>query len=226
MDRILEPELMEDREQAEAYDRADFSDSHGHRVALFRERYPKTDLDGVVLDIGCGSGDVLIRFASAFPQASFIGVDGSRPMLDLANTRAHATAGVAERIALIEAVLPSATIPAQDYSLIMSHSLLHHLHQPRVLWNTIKQLAGPDTWIFVADLVRPSTTEAARQVVDDLSPHEPDVLRRDFFNSLCAAFSLAEVRAQLATAQLDDLRVEQVSDIHLLIFGGWSGRPS
>jgi SAM-dependent methyltransferase len=140
-------------------------------------------------------------------------------MLALAGAHVNATTGLAERVAFIETVLPSATIPAQDYSLIMSHSLLHHLHQPRVLWNTIKQLAGPDTWIFVADLVRPSRIETARQIVDDLSPHEPEVLRRDFLNSLCAAFSLDEVRAQLAAARLDDLRVDQVSDIHLLIFG-------
>jgi len=55
--------------------------------------------------------------------------------------------------------------------------------------------------------------------VDTYSGDEPEILRTDFFNSLLAAFTPAEVEAQLAEAGLADLRVEATSDRHLMISG-------
>jgi len=45
------------------------------------------------------------------------------------------------------------------------------------------------------------------------------VLRRDFHASLCAAFSPAEVEAQLRAAGLAGLRVNVASDRHLTVTG-------
>jgi len=70
--------------QALAYHQADFSVPHGERVGIFRRLFPGFEPDGAVLDLGCGSGDVLFRFARAFPQARFTGVDGAPAMLELA----------------------------------------------------------------------------------------------------------------------------------------------
>lgn len=216
MKRTPEPELMETMEQAEAYDQADFSAAHGRRVELFRERYGR-ELAGAVLDIGCGSGDILERFAKKFPKASFVGIDGSEPMLELSRRR-MAKAGLSKRMSFLRAFIPSDDVPKQDYSVIMSHSLLHHLHEPSVLWNTVKQLAGKGTFIFVADLRRPPSEAEASRIVDEISANEPEVLKRDFHNSLCAAFTADEIRAQLQAAGLR-LKVEEVGDIHVLVYG-------
>jgi len=51
------------------------------------------------------------------------------------------------------------------------------------------------------------------------APLPPEVLKRDFFHSLCAAFTLAEVQAQLREAGLGDLRCEMVSDRHWAVSG-------
>ena len=59
MHRILEPELMNDDQQALAYAQADFSASNQFFVdSLIRELSPDAHR---VLDIGCGSGDVVVR---------------------------------------------------------------------------------------------------------------------------------------------------------------------
>jgi hypothetical protein len=71
----------------------------------------------------------------------------------------------------------------------------------------------------VQDLMRPESPEAAQAMVDQHARGEPDVLRRDFFHSLCAAFTPDEVRTQLAAAGLDALMVEPVTDRHLVIRG-------
>ena len=49
------------------------------------------------------------------------------------------------------------------------------------------------------------------------SRDEPEVLRRDFYNSLLAAYRPEEVREQLDRAGLKRLRVEAVSDRHWLV---------
>jgi hypothetical protein len=71
----------------------------------------------------------------------------------------------------------------------------------------------------VTDLHRPESAERARDVVETYSGGEPEVLKRDFFHSLCAAFTLPEVREQLARAGLDALRVEMISDRHWAVWG-------
>ncbi len=83
----------------------------------------------------------------------------------------------------------------------------------------MRTAAATDVCLFVQDLMRPQSPDAARALVDRYAPGEPDVLRRDFYNSLLAAFTPDEVRAQLAAAGLDALVVEPVTDRHMTIAG-------
>jgi hypothetical protein len=71
----------------------------------------------------------------------------------------------------------------------------------------------------VVDLMRPRTVAGAQRLVDDYAAGEPDILRRDFYNSLCAAFEPHEVEAQLVAAGLAGLTVEVISDRHLAVHG-------
>src|SRR5579884_3615591 len=90
MDRILEPEIMDGRDEAVAYARADFSDSNQAFVdRLIGAGFRFTNL----LDLGCGPGDVTIRLARAASGAHVTGVDGSQEMLELAR-EAVRTAGL------------------------------------------------------------------------------------------------------------------------------------
>jgi hypothetical protein len=73
------------------------------------------------------------------------------------------------------------------------------------------------------DLFRPGSEPDAWRVVEQYSGREPEVLKRDFFNSLCAAFTTDEVRGQLETAGLGALRVRAVSDRHFTVSGRLPG---
>jgi len=219
MQRIPEPELMDDPEQALAYSRADFSAAHGARVQIFQALYPQFKLTGPALDLGCGSGDVLLRFARAYPGATFHGLDGSQPMLDLAQKAIDAEPALRNRVHLLFGIIPEGPVPTQPWQLIMSHSLLHQLHQPQVLWQTIKQHGRQGCAVFVADLRRPPSELEARRVVSVTSKNEPEILQRDFYNSLCAAFEPDEVREQLAQAGLSRLTVTMHDPFHLTVHG-------
>lgn len=221
MERIPEPELMNDVQQAQAYAQADFSEPHTHFVSLFAEKFPMLQVTGTVLDLGCGPADVSRRFATAYPACHIHGIDGAANMLDLGRS-ANAQAQLAQRIDLFEVRLPCQRLPLPQYDLVISNSLLHHLHDPLVLWRTLQQFAAPGAPVFIMDLLRPATVHMAKALVTIYANDEPEVLREDFLASLCAAFTPEEIRAQLATLQLSQLQVEIVSDRHLIIYGTMS----
>ena len=219
MQRVTEPELMDEPAQAEAYAAADFAEAHGRIVAEFAESFPGVEVTGNVLDLGCGPGDISFRFAARFPDSAVIGVDGSVAMIELARQRQARETALGDRVRFIVGRIPGAPIPAMRFSAIISNSLLHHLHRPAVLWETIAAYARAGTRIYVADLRRPQTTAMARRMVATYAAGEPDILRRDFYHSLCAAFEPREVEAQLEAAGLSELAVSVISDRHLVVQG-------
>ena len=219
MHRITEPELMDNQAQAEAYAAADFAEAHSRIVDSFDSCFPGEDVAGYILDLGCGPGDICFRFAARFPACSVMGVDGSRAMIRLANERKARDSVTDDRVRFIEGLLPGAPIPEMPFAAVISNSLLHHLHEPLVLWETILRYASPGTKVYVVDLFRPETVAEAQHLVNEYASGEPDILRRDFYNSLCAAFEPHEVEAQLATAGLAGLAVDVISDRHLAVHG-------
>ena len=64
MKRTRESELMDDPEQALVYAQADFEQENQGFVDRFREYFPEFT-EGHILDLGCGPGDIPIRFARA-----------------------------------------------------------------------------------------------------------------------------------------------------------------
>ncbi len=219
MQRVPEPELMDEPAQAAAYAAADFAEAHSRIVAAFEQFFPQVEIAGPVLDLGCGPGDIGFRFAERFPDCEVVGLDGAREMIMLAQQRKAAEAVVGQRLNFIEGLLPGAPIPPLAYTAIISNSLLHHLHNPEVLWEVINRHAGRGTYIFIADLYRPQSTAEAQRLVDQYAAAEPEVLRHDFYHSLCAAFEPAEIEMQLAAAGLHELAVAVVSDRHLVVHG-------
>ena len=219
MQRILEPELMDDIEQARAYAEADFDESNTLFVDLFLQHHPDWSADGTMLDLGCGPGDIAIRLARTFPACEIHGLDGSQAMLDLAEQAKRQAVDVSSRVLFVNGLIPSVKLPNPSYEAVVSNSLLHHLHDPALMWRTVNQYAAPGAPVLIMDLVRSSSPGEAQRLVDTYAKGDPEVLRVDFYNSLCAAFEVAEVRQQLDDAGLATLSLEQVSDRHLAVWG-------
>lgn len=223
--RTPEPELMDGAAQARAYAEADFAEPHDHFVTLFGESFDELAVNGRVVDLGCGTADITVRFARAYPDCRIDGVDGSAAMLRHGHA-AVAAAGLGARITLLHGRLPEAVLPAATYPVLISNSLLHHLHRPGVLWATVDRLADVGAAVFIMDLLRPTSAADVERLVATYAAGEPEVLQRDFRASLHAAFTVAEVRAQLHDAALDWLDVCVVSDRHLVISGVRPGQVS
>jgi SAM-dependent methyltransferase len=219
MQRVTEPELMDDQAQSEAYAAADFAEAHSRIVDTFGRCFPGEEIAGHILDLGCGPGDICFRFAARYPGCSVTGVDGSGAMIRLANARKAREPVTGDRVHFTEGLLPGASLTGAPFAAVISNSLLHHLHEPQVLWETVLKVASPGTRVYVVDLFRPETVAGAQELVDEYAAGEPDILRRDFYNSLCAAFEPHEVVSQLATAGLAGLAVDVISDRHLAVHG-------
>lgn len=223
MDRKPEPELMNDPEQVLAYSNADFDAAHQSIIDNFSQIFPDDPPLQNVLDLGCGSGDVTVRFAYRYPGCKIDAVDGAEEMLKQAEILVKEQS-LSERITLHHQQLSNYTFDRESYDAIISNSLLHHLHEPQHLWSIIRQFVSNEyktgeTAIYVCDLFRPDTAQEASELVDQYANKELEILRKDFYNSLLAAFTADEVRTQIDYAELDGLEIDVVSDRHMLIYG-------
>ena len=216
MDRILEPELMEDPAQVRAYAAADFSQENQGFVDRFREYFPDFS-EGHVLDLGCGPGDIPIRFARALPACRITGVDASEPMIGLAGV-AVKQAGLADRITFRCERFQAVSL-VEPVDAAVSNSLLHHVPNPLQFWYRLRKLVKPGSPVLVLDLLRPDSPEQAQAIVDRYAAKEPEILRRDFYRSLLAAFTEDEVAAQLAEMNLSRLIVDVPDDRHWVVSG-------
>lgn len=219
MRRIPEPELMAEDDQAQAYAAADFAEAHESYVRLFAGVFPKRPRIATVLDLGCGPADVTIRFAKANRGYVIHAVDGSAAMLKHARQALESQRGLKKRIKFIGGYIPGAAIPREHYDVILSNNFLHHLHDPGVLWQCVRDYAKSGTLVFITDLFRPGSRAEARVLVRRYSGSESPILRRDFYNSLLAAFTPEEIEKQLVEAQFPQLHVKVIDDRHLIIFG-------
>src|SRR5689334_18515380 len=215
MDRVLEPELMEDAAQALAYAKADFSTSNQWYVDHLLADY--AGARRTALDIGCGPGDVMLRLAAAAPQLHITAVDGSAPMLELARSATRA-AHLEKRITLLHGRIPGLPLAEHSFDAVLSKDLLHHLPDPSALWNEARRLGKPGAVVYVMDLMRPASPQAARAIVESVAGGEHPILKDDFYASLCAAFTLDEVNAQIAQAGLA-LEAAAVRERHMVIKG-------
>ncbi len=218
MERIPESELMDDPEQALAYAMADFSEPDSQFMRLFMEQFG-SDVKGYVLDLGCGPGNISFRFARVFPDCIVHAIDGSKEMIRIASNFLAEIPEVKSRLLFIEAIIPDINPPLDCYDVIISNSLLHHLHEPLILWNTVKKFSRPGTIVFIRDLRRPSSKEEAQRIVQTYSGNEPEILKRDFYNSLLAAFTVSEIKEQLKNSGLGYLEVKDSGDRHLIVYG-------
>ena len=216
MPRVLEPELMSDPEQALVYAQADFEKENQGFVDRFRENFPDFS-EGHVLDLGCGPGDIPIRFARALPACRITGVDASEPMIGLADA-AVKQAGLADRITFRCERFQGVSL-VEPVDAAVSNSLVHHVPNPLQFWYRLRQLVKPDSPVLVMDLLRPDSPEEAQAIVNRYAAKEPEILRRDFYNSLLAAFTEDEVAAQLAEMNLSRLIVDVVDDRHWVVSG-------
>ena len=229
MQRCPEPELMNASDQVIAYAEADFSSgdhSFVERLLELIDHFCSTLPPGsLILDLGCGPGNISERLAACLPLSEVIGIDGASSMISMANQklfcRRPAITNLNYQLVDLSHYCLDDIQDIKGASVIVSNSFLHHLHAPQALWASVKQLAAPNALMLHRDLRRPSNELEVDALCDRYVSEVPSVLQRDFRASLKAAFTVDEVSEQLELAGLSQFKVKEIGDRYLEVCGWW-----
>ena len=229
MQRCPEPELMNAPDQVVAYAEADFSSGDHSVIERLSELidHSRTVLPSahLILDLGCGPGNISERLAARWPLSEVIGLDGAPSMIGIANQRLSCLSPAIHNLTYLLVDLSHSCLDdipqIKGASVIVSNSLLHHLHNPQRLWASMKQLAVPNAFMLHRDLRRPSNEQEVDALCDRYVSNSPSVLQRDFRASLIAAFTVDEVREQLDEAGMGQFTVMELDDRYLEVSGQW-----
>jgi len=104
---------------------------------------------GRVAEIGCGVGWSSISLARGFPRVRIDGVDVDRTSIKQARRNAE-EAGLADRIAFHLAPAEEAPLTG-PYDLVTAFECLHDMAYPGKALRRMRELAGPDGAVLVAD---------------------------------------------------------------------------
>jgi ubiquinone/menaquinone biosynthesis C-methylase UbiE len=152
MGRVLEPEVMEGDDEAAAYDELD-----RRRGDVIFQGFAESALwmgvrSGTVLDVGTGSGRVVLRLAALNPALAIDAIDLSNSMLTLARTNAARKGITNVRFHVGDAK----QLPYDDgaFDLVLCHQLLHQLPDPVIALREIRRVTKPDGGLLVRDIRR------------------------------------------------------------------------
>ena len=155
--------------------------------------------NGTVVDLGCGSGALLLPLAELFPKLRFVGVDLSENMLAIAKN--ESVKRQLKNVSFLrENFTQLSSITDKSIDFVYCSMATHHLPTMATLNDTCREvgriLAAQGGFFFV-DFGRLKSDRAIRLFVDDAVKGTPQVLLRDYDASMRAAFSLNEWRNTL-----------------------------
>jgi ubiquinone/menaquinone biosynthesis C-methylase UbiE len=198
--RVLEPEIMDEDEEAASYMDAAAAEHLARLDAGWAELVARAGPRGSarVLDVGTGGGQIPVLLARRRPGWRIWGVDRSQAMLVAGADGVAAAARQARRVArpfglgLAAAEARRLPFPDEALDLVVSNSLLHHLADPTAVLDEIARVAHPAGQALLRDLRRPPRI-AFRSWVAWHGRHYSGTMRALYEASVAAAFTPAEL---------------------------------
>ncbi len=208
--RILEPEVMDEAEDARQYDTMDHREANQTFVddLLLARGNPRD-----VLDVGTGTARIPVELCRRVESCRVMAADLSGEMLDLARYQIEVQ-GMIQYIQLDQC--DASKMPYQDgmFDLVMSNGFLHHIAEPTAVLAEATRVTAPGGLIFFRDLLRPADLETVDALVTTYAAQANNRQRELFRQSLRAALNLDELRAVVAPLGFDPQSVQVTSDRH------------
>jgi len=208
--RCLEPEVMGTAEEALDYDAMD------HAVvnrAFVDDLLAGGDAVGDVLDLGTGTAQIPILLCQTVDACRVMAIDLSIPMLDQArlNIEIHS---LIDRIALAHLDSKALLYEDDEFDLVMSNSIVHHIPQPGIVLAEAARVCKPGGRLFFRDLLRPADDATVDRLVATYAADANAHQRQMFDDSLRAALSLDEIRELVRDLGFAPESVAATSDRH------------
>ena len=210
LERVLEPELMDDPDEAESYNEMDHSEVNRKFV---EELLACGELGNDILDLGTGTALIPIELCQQHPTCRVMASDAATSMLDLARYNV-AGSSMELRIQLHHGDSKQLRFEDAMFDGVISNSLIHHVPDPCSVLSEIVRVCKPGGRIFVRDLYRPDSMELVESLVQTYAAGETQYNQQLFRQSLCAALTLDEIRQMVAALGFGPETVRMTSDRH------------
>ena len=229
MERIPEPELMETKKQVLSYVKGDFS--KGEKIFIdFINTYlisNKINLsdDDLIVDLGCGPGNITERISLQWPAVPIIGIDGSKEMIIEAKSRQnlyenkHIFKNINYICADIKELELKKISPIKRISLLVSNSLIHHITNIDQFFDCINNLSTKETINFHKDLLRPKDEKTAIKLKEKCNEIYSNTLTNDYYASLKASYRKNELQKIIFKRMLYSLNVIEEGNEYLILYG-------
>ena len=208
--RILEPEVMDTAEEAHDYDAMDHSAVNrvfvADFLAVWNGRSP-------ILDLGTGTALIPIELCRQSAKGEIVAVDAAAHMLAVAKENVR-KAGFEQRIQCERVDAKGMHFAAGSFPAVMSNSIVHHIPDPRIVFNEIARVAAPGATIFVRDLLRPADLATLNRLVETYTIGANAHQKKMFAESLHAALTLDEVKELVKGIGHNPELVRQTTDRH------------
>ena len=132
----------------------------------------RLEAGGALLEVGCGTGNLLLQLAKAFAKARVVGVDIEADSLSTARAKI-AGAGLQDRVEARQGTVASAVQPASVDAVVMIE-VLHEIG-PALRPGVIRESAAalrPGGWLVIVDETYPTTLEEMRRPEFKFPPHD------------------------------------------------------
>ena len=214
--RVLEPEVMDTMEEAQAYDAMDHTTVN---QAFVEDLLATGPLAGELLDVGTGTAQIPVRLCQQAEEVRVFAVDLSYDMLDVARFQVE-THMLLDRILLDH--VDAKTLPFEDgrFDGVLSNSIVHHIPDPQTVFAEAVRVCRPGGILFFRDLIRPDSEAELAQLVQEYAASEAPTAQQMFADSLRAALTVEEGRAIVTKLGFEAVTMERSSDRHWT----WSAR--
>lgn len=155
---------------------------------------------GLLLDVGCGPGNIVLKIAQRCPKLLVVGLDYSRSMLETA-CRAAAELGLESCVSFQQGNAGHLPFSDGSFDFVLSNSVLHHLSDPAKVLGEMLRVTKASGAILVRDLRRP-TRLAYPWHVRWYGRHYSGIMKRLFEDSVRAAYTPEELADLLTRSGL------------------------
>ncbi len=215
--RVLEPEVMNDREEAIEYNDMDHAEVNRNFVTDLLTAGTKLLAAGTIgidcLDLGTGTALIPIELCLRNEDVRVMAADASATMLDLARYRLEVNSLI-QRIQLHLGDAKKLVFEDNFFDTVMSNSLVHHLPLHESFLVEALRVLRSGGLLFIRDLCRPLSQEHLDSLVAVYAAKETESSRQMLRQSLHAALSLNEMRELAMNAGLSSDCVTMSSDRH------------
>jgi ubiquinone/menaquinone biosynthesis C-methylase UbiE len=214
LDRVLEPEVMDEPAEAVLYDAMDHRGVNHQFLSDFISDFPEINRQSYrILDCGTGTAQIPILFCKELPDLLIVACDAADSMLAIAEKNIVA-AGLQPRVLCHRQNVTGLSYPNCSFDGLISNSLIHHLHQPHLAISEMVRVVRPGGPLFIRDLLRPESNAQIEYLVKLHAGSEPAESQQLLRQSLAAALDLLEIRQLVSRIGYPPGTVMATSDRH------------